>query len=168
MTRAEVEKLIEEQYKYIKANHSNYFTYINDDNLIKRHSLAIAYHESKFHENAKNKNSTAKGLFQLLDGTRRDIEKRLLRIKQTDYNKVWEAEYNTYLGVAYFITQYHRYNGDMKKAVIAYNLGSWSAKSSEGYFKQHKNYYKELFPEHYKNEYGEVGTNTTNKKKGFK
>lgn len=166
MTRAEVEKLIEDQYKKIKQNHSNYFNYIKDDELIKRHSLTIAFHESKFHDNAKNKNSTAKGLFQLLDGTRKDIEKRILKIKAEEYNKVWEPEYNTYLGVAYFISQYERYKGDMKKAIIAYNRGSWSEKATDGYFKQHKIYYKQLFPENYKKEYGK--DEVTIQKKGFK
>jgi soluble lytic murein transglycosylase-like protein len=146
MTRNEVEKLIKEQTERLLKTHPHLLENV-DLNEFRSHALTIAFHESRFNENARNKNSTAKGLFQILDGTRRDIEKRIMKINdKSPYDDIWKPDYNTYLGIGYFAHQYKRYKEDWQKAIIAYNLGSWQGQATTVYLRTHNKYFIELFP----------------------
>lgn len=117
---------------------------INVDLLVK-HSIALAYQESKFNADAKNKNSSASGLFQILTNTQKDIETRILKIKNQDRSKIFDPNYSAYLAIAYFAYQVKRYGNDFNKAIIAYNLGSWKNQTSTAYSKTHFKFYAELF-----------------------
>lgn len=88
--------------------------------------LGIAYIESTFNEKAKNSHSTAKGLMQILNGTKGEIEKRILSLRKpyATTEKMYDPIYNTLLGMAYLAYQYNRYK-DWDKAIYAYNQGSY-------------------------------------------
>jgi len=117
---------------------------INIDLLVK-HMITIAYQESKFNNKAKNKNSSAAGLYQILKNTQTDIENRILKIENAERSKIYESQYSSYLATAYFCYQLKRYNLDFKKGIIAYNLGSWKNQENTDYSKIHYKYYAELF-----------------------
>lgn len=165
MNRIEIEQLISNTVEKLQKTHSQLISGINIQEL-KDYSLTLAFTESKFNEKAKNPNSTAKGLFQILDGTRRDIEKRIMKIPQSPYDDIWKPEYNAYLGIGYFAFQYKRYQNDWTKGVIAYNLGSWKGQTSTAYSTKFYKHYNELF--------ALAGSNNSNVKtinlipKGFK
>lgn len=146
MKREELEKIITEQTNKLLNTHQSLMTGIDLD-VFKAHALAIAFQESRFNEKAKNKTSTAKGLYQILDGTRRDIEKRILKINdKSPYDDIWKPDYNTYLALGYLAYQYKRYKNDWQKAIIAYNLGSWKNQTTTAYLKKHNSDFAELFP----------------------
>lgn len=145
MKRKEVEDLIVKTVQKLQQTHSGLLVNI-DIEKFKRHGLTIAFHESKFDEKAKSKSSTAKGLFQILDGTRRDIEKRLMKLDdKSPYEKIWDIDYNAYLGLGYFASQLQRYKLNWEQAIIAYNLGRWKGEKTTIYLKKHNEYYEELF-----------------------
>lgn len=74
---------------------------------------AIAKTESGFNPNAKNKNSSATGLFQLTKAAQKDVGVTNPR----DVNQ------NINGGIDYFLKMMKRYNGDVRKALAAYNQG---------------------------------------------
>lgn len=75
---------------------------------------AIAKTESSLNPNAKNVNSTATGLFQLTKAAQKDVGVTNAR----DINQ------NINGGVDYFLKMMKRYNGDVRKALAAYNQGA--------------------------------------------
>lgn len=75
---------------------------------------AIAKVESGFDPKAKNKNSTASGLFQLTKAARQDV----------GVTDPFNVQQNIEGGTDYFMMLYKRYNGDMRKALAAYNQGA--------------------------------------------
>lgn len=146
MKRSEVEKLIADAIEKLQKTHVQLITGI-DLTELKSHALTLAFQESKFNEKAKNPNSTASGLFQILKGTRRDIEKRILKIGNSSPDSdIWKPDYNTYLAIGYLCYQYKRYKNAWNKAIIAYNLGSYKNQTTTAYLTTHKEYFAELFP----------------------
>ena len=75
---------------------------------------AIAKVESGFDPMAKNKGSTASGLFQLTKAARQDV----------GVTDPFNVQQNIEGGTDYFMMLYKRYNGDIKKALAAYNQGA--------------------------------------------
>lgn len=75
---------------------------------------AIAKVESGFDPMAKNKGSTASGLFQLTKAARQDV----------GVTDPFNVKQNIEGGTDYFMMLYKRYNGDIKKALAAYNQGA--------------------------------------------
>lgn len=170
MKRNEVEKLIDDTVQKLYNTHLGLIAEI-DLIEFKAHALTLAFQESKFNEKAKNKNSTAKGLFQILDGTRRDIEKRIMKINdKSPYDDIWKPEYNAYLGMGYLAYQYKRYGKNWNKAIIAYNLGSWKDQKTTAYLNTHNNYFSELYPSglDYSAKPSDSGIREINFKFGFK
>lgn len=109
---------------------------------------AIAYVESTFDPNAKNKNSTARGLTQILINTQRWIETKLKSpfrpaiYKASKYPKapvtpyseedaMYNPDFALMLGAYYLGYNYKRYN-NWYKAITAYHLGSYDSKSADG------------------------------------
>jgi hypothetical protein len=107
-----------------------------------RRSLAIAKQESSFDSDAKNPSSTATGLFQVLKGTRRSMEKRL-KLKKTNQDALKKPTYAAIIGLAYFAYQFQRYK-TFDKAVIAYHRGSYSQNADTSYYKTHEEKYGSL------------------------
>lgn len=95
-----------------------------DPVALARASTAIAWIESSYNPNARNKRSTARGLMQMLIGTQREIETKYLR-KKHEPNRIFEPAYAMLLAQNYIGYQYNRYNGDWTKAIHAYNQGSF-------------------------------------------
>lgn len=125
--------IIVKQAEYLVTNIPE-FSGINVVELA-NYGFAVAKTESRsFNADAKNDSSTAKGMMQIVDGTKQFIETKILKIPVADLSKMFDPEYNCLLGVAYLAYQYKRY-GDWRKAVIAYNQGSYN-ESNDG-----KNYY---------------------------
>lgn len=109
---------------------------------------AIAYVESTFNPNAKNKNSTARGLTQVLINTQRWIEEKLNipfqyamyeaskypKAPVTPYEEedgLFDPDYSLLIGAYYLGYNFNRYN-DWHKAIVAYHLGSYKSSSKDG------------------------------------
>ena len=86
--------------------------------------FAIAKLESRLNPNAKNSTSTAKGIMQILDGTKKEVETKILKIPEAPMSRMFDANYNILLGMAYLAYQYTRY-GMWDKAIIAFNRGHY-------------------------------------------
>lgn len=93
--------------------------------LLAQLGTAIARKESKFNPAAKNRGSSAKGLMQILDGTKAEVEKKYAKVSSAPASKMYDARYNAMLGLHYLGYQMKRYKGDVDKAVHAYNQGSF-------------------------------------------
>ncbi len=104
---------------------------------------AIMFVESTYNPNAKNPNSTAKGLMQMTNPAKSDAE-RWLGLPTAPESAMYNPIYNVKLGTRYFLQLWKRYNGDLKKSVIGYNQGNYNA-SKDGYE------YWEKFQRAYKN-----------------
>lgn len=89
-----------------------------------RTATAIAWVESSYNPNARNRRSTARGLMQMLIGTQREIETKFLK-KKHEPNRIFDPAYAMLLAQTYILYQYERYNNDWTKAVHAYNQGSF-------------------------------------------
>jgi SLT domain-containing protein len=124
LNQSEIELLVDGTIEWLQNNST-----VLPDNYnivkptLKQKAVSIAWVESNFITTAANKHSTAKGLFQILDGTAKDIQDRILKYKIPNYN-VFNPEHNALLGVAYLSYQLKRY-GTWDKAIIAYNQGSF-------------------------------------------
>jgi len=128
----------------LKANYSR-FQELDVEEWTKI-GLAICKIESNYDVLAQNPHSTAKGLMQVLIGTQGFVEENLLRIPQENGSKMFEAEYNIKIGMAYLGYQLNRYK-DVEKAVIAYNQGSYN-ESTAGNI-----YYKKWLGTYYTRDY---------------
>lgn len=114
-----------------------------DPYALARVSTGVAKVESNFNPTAKNKNSTARGLMQILICTQREIEAKYLKVKNfpeasiycKSYPKapvntkkldpLYTAYYGMLIGQVYLAYQYNRYK-DWAKAIHAYNQGSYN------------------------------------------
>lgn len=120
---------------------------VNDVELAK-YLTAIAYVESTFQTDVKNKNSSARGLTQVLINTQRWIEKKLklpfakAMMKASKYpeapvtalpeeDRMFESDYALLIGAWYLAYNYSRYN-NWYKAVTAYHLGSYNSSNADG------------------------------------
>lgn len=110
-----------------------------DSSLLAQTATAIIWKESRFKPDAENKNSTARGLFQVLITTQRETEKKRAKVpfavakhKSSAFpsapvgkeDKMFEPEYNILIGMHYLAYQLKRY-GELGKAIHAYNQGSY-------------------------------------------
>lgn len=82
---------------------------------------ALIQTESSWNPTAANKNSSAKGLFQMTNAARADVGIPKNATIQQDIEG----------GIDYLLKQYRKY-GDVKKALQAYNQGHYNPKSKEG------------------------------------
>lgn len=168
LTQTQVTTLVQNAIEKLKLNSAGFVTSTTLKNVdlkkLTTHAVSIAMQESKFDTNAANKNSSAKGLFQILSGTKKDIETRVLKVPKNAIKDIFDAEYNTYLGVGYLAYQYLRYK-NWTKAVIAYNLGSWKNQTVTDYSKKHFNYYTQLYGQ---NPDSNIGQSIVNQRRAFK
>lgn len=124
---------------------ANYYSV--DSQTLANYLVKIAQVESGGNPKAKNKNSTARGLMQMLICTQRENEKKRLKINYApamyscksypteivaeDQDKIFEPEYSMALAAVELAYQYDRYK-DWEKAIHAYNQGSFPANKSAG------------------------------------
>lgn len=93
-----------------------------------RYGFAINKKENRqFNVKAKNPASTARGLMQMLVGTQREIETKILKIRHKP-DAIYDALYAIYLGQIELARQVKRYN-DWNKGIHAYNRGSYNPNS---------------------------------------
>jgi soluble lytic murein transglycosylase-like protein len=116
-------------YPYSKIYADSNKKYKVDPNELAKYAVAIAIKESNLNPNAKNKNSSAAGLMQLINSTRKEIEAKL-GLKNVPNSKIYDPEYAMQLGVWYLLKQYNRY-GNWQEAVHAYNQGSVPGKNPQ-------------------------------------
>jgi len=109
-----------------------------------KYLTAVIKVESNFNPYAQNKNSTARGLSQILICTQRELEYKHIKedfapamfnckaIPQATVNakldKMFDADYAVMLAAYYLGYQYNRYV-DWFKAIAAYNQGSYTEKN---------------------------------------
>lgn len=132
--------IIVKQSEYLTANIPD-FSGINVAELA-NYGFSVAKTESRsFNTEAKNSDSTAKGMMQIVDGTKQFIETKILKIPVADGTKMFDPDYNCLLGVAYLAYQYKRY-GDWRKAIIAYNQGSYNGgEAGQSYYATASKFY---------------------------
>jgi len=104
--------------------------------------LALAQVESGLDSDARNKNSTARGVLQMLICTQRECEKKRAKVafapamfsckvyktstvKESDDRVLNDPDYAIMLSCYELCYQYKRYKGNIEKAVHAYNQGSY-------------------------------------------
>lgn len=134
-----VEPLNEKEIKEAKEN--NRKPQLIDLESMAKILVGIAIKESNLDPKAKNKYSTARGLYQMLINTQREVELKRAKlpfanahVKSTAYttapvnkllpDKILDQEYATQLAVLELLYQYKRYK-DWNVAVHAYNQGSY-------------------------------------------
>lgn len=132
-------------------------TYGVDAGTIAQHLLAIAKVESNMRPTARNKNSTARGILQMLICTQREVEKKRAKVefapamfscKSYKTSTVDESKDRILIDVDYAIMlstyelcyQFKRYK-NIEKAVHAYNQGSYPG----GRMKDGASYVKKVF-----------------------
>ena len=93
-------------------------------------TTALARIESNYCPTAKNPQSSARGLMQILLGTQKEIETKFLK-KSHEPDKIYDVSYALLLAETYLAYQYTRYK-DWYKATWAYNQGSYSKKTKNG------------------------------------
>lgn len=118
-----------------------------------------------FNPNAKNPNSSARGMMQMLTGTQKELETKYLKTAFTP-NRIFDANYSVFLGQYELARQLKRYGGSWRKAVHAYNRGSYQAsKSKSKSFASGELYANHVFNEYKKTDYAalnqSVGISTT-------
>lgn len=102
---------------------------------------AIARTESTFRPEAKNRNSTARGLMQILICTQREVEKKHAKVDfapasysckvyptatvSAEEDRMYNPNYAMFIAAHYLGYQYRRYKGDWDRTVHAYNQGSY-------------------------------------------
>lgn len=86
------------------------------DELVTR----MVFQESRGNPNAVNRSSGASGLAQIMPATARDPG---FGIKPLDWNKRFDAKENLRFGRDYLGTMLNRYDGNVNKALAAYNWG---------------------------------------------
>lgn len=107
---------------------------------------AICFVESTYNANATNSKSSAKGLMQVIDGTRKDVE-RWLGLQSSPDSLMFNPQYNMLIGARYFLQQWRRYSGNLKQSVIAYNQGSYNtSKDGADYWAKFERAYKMINP----------------------
>jgi len=129
-----IAKYAAEKYNCCRIQLANYLT-------------AIAATESRFHEKAENKHSTARGIMQVLICTQRENEKKRMKaefapamysckvypteIVSREKDRMFDPEYSILVASYELAYQYKRYDDDWNKAVYAYNQGSYPQKSEQ-------------------------------------
>lgn len=93
----------------------------------------LAWVESKYDTQAVNKSSTARGIMQILKGTREWLEQRL-NIKTTSQDRLMaDPAYSVFLAAEYIAWLYGRKGiGSWNRAIVAYHLGHYDASSKAG------------------------------------
>lgn len=84
--------------------------------------------ESELKPCAKNPNSTATGILQVTEATRREMESKYLKVRTTSQTALRNANYGTFIGLANLAYQFLRY-GSWHEAIIAYNQGNAGEKA---------------------------------------
>lgn len=123
----------------------NALIYPVDPVTIARTATAIAFIESTFNPDAKNKSSSASGLMQITKATQKDVEKLLKLRPDTQRQKIFAPSYNILLGMNRLAYQLRRYRGDYNKAIVAYNQGSYNTRAAgQAYLKHWASAYKKF------------------------
>ncbi len=106
--------------------------------------LALMKQESEFNKNARNPDSGAKGLMQIIPSTAKDIA-RALNVPVEKVLNDWQT--NIMGGVLYLRKQLKDFNGDTEKALRAYNAGPGNVQNGKAYgFAETNKYVKEIIP----------------------
>ena len=88
-----------------------------------KYAFAVNKIENRsFYEKAKNPNSTARGMMQMLIGTQKELETKYLKVKHNP-DKIFQPAYSMYLGKYELACQLKCYSGKWSKAIHAYNRG---------------------------------------------
>ena len=104
-----------------------------------RVSFAVNLKENRpFDTNAKNSKSSARGLMQMLKGTQCEIEKKFLK-QSCNPDSIYDARHAVELAQRYLVYQFNRYRKDWRKAVHAYNQGSYQPSRARA-FAEGENY----------------------------
>ncbi len=131
-----------------------------------KYAFAVQKVENRqFNPAATNKSSSARGMMQMLKGTQKEIETKYLK-KDFVPDRIFNAEYAVFLGQYELGRQLNRYKGNWRKAVHAYNQGSYQEKKSKSKgFAAGENYTNGVMNELYKTDYAalnnESGYNVT-------
>lgn len=135
-------------YPLFYRNHVNLYSKIFDIDPYLVFSTIKA--ESNFDKNATS-DKNAKGLMQILDETGEEIFEKLKVSRE--YRDLYNPEVNIMVGTYYLSALLDRYDGDVDKAIAAYNSGManvdrWS-KDKENFrdeidFKETENYIKRV------------------------
>lgn len=145
MTLNEVYSIALNNAFWIKQNLTRFSNI--DPYALARVSTAVAKVESNFNEKAKNTNSSARGLMQILICTQREIELKYLKIEwpvaslrcksypkapvnASKPDRMYSGKYGLLIGQVYLCYQFNRYKGDWQKAIFAYNQGSFNGKQA--------------------------------------
>lgn len=100
---------------------------------IARYALAVNKKENRqFNPKAKNPNSSARGMMQMLIGTQKELETKYLKIAHKP-DAIYNPQHAVFLGQYELVRQLKRYKGDWKKAIHAYNRGSYLPKNRKSY-----------------------------------
>lgn len=96
-----------------------------------RYAFAVNKIENRsLNEKAKNTGgSSARGMMQMLLGTQKELETKYLKLPHNP-NKIYNPEYAIFLGQYELARQFKRYGGNWRKAIHAYNRGSYQANKS--------------------------------------
>lgn len=143
LTQQETYDLVASVIKWYDKYNKNMMYGVNR-NILSRWMCAIIEKESHRYPRAKNKRSTASGLTQVLDGTRRSREKALgvnygafnpkgYAALQNKHESMYNPFYAVLIGMAEYLYQFDRYDNDYHKACRAYNAGNAKGNAGKGY-----------------------------------
>ena len=107
---------------------------------------------------ARNKSSSARGMMQMLLGTQKELETKYLKDSHVPDN-IFKPDYAIYLGQYELARQYKRYKGDWRKAIHAYNRGSYQpTKSNTKGFAYGENYANSVVNMLYKTDFASLNS----------
>ncbi|MFN8358591.1 MAG: transglycosylase SLT domain-containing protein [Candidatus Kapaibacterium sp.] len=126
-----------------------------------KYAFAVNKIENRsFYEKAKNPNSTARGMMQMLIGTQKELETKYLKVKHNP-DKIFQPAYSIYLGQYELARQLKRYSGNWRKAIHAYNRGSYQAnKANTPGFASGENYANSVLSALQKTDYAALNNAT--------
>lgn len=107
-----------------------------------KYAFAVNKIENRpFNELAKNMSgSSARGMMQMLIGTQKELETKYLKVKHNP-DKIYQPAYAIFLGQYELARQFKRYGGNWRKAIHAYNRGSYQVnKANTSGFASGENY----------------------------
>lgn len=126
-----------------------------------KYAFAVNKIENRsFKENAKNPSSSARGMMQMLIGTQKELETKYLKVAHNP-DKIYQPAYAIYLGQYELARQLKRYGGNWRKAIHAYNRGSYQAnKANTPGFASGENYANSVLSALQKTDYAALNNAT--------
>lgn len=153
MTQADAYKIhLQQSYNVAKK------LSVNRLDLAKYAMAVNRYENRQLAPNAKNSKSSARGMMQMLIGTQKELETKYLKVAHNP-DKIFEPSYAIYLGQYELARQYIRYGRDWRKAIHAYNRGSYQpSKSNTSNFASGENYATGVINMLYKTDYAALNS----------